>query len=145
MAQQRAVLDASLAKMISAIEEHPKWKGLANPNPALYHVWDFVNRSKYMLSEFENIRTGSPVQFPDQFRPAPGKGDRAALKVFQDVCGRTMMTSMLITDTSGMTRMITGGASIDFGPACKAAAEELTAATPQEHMMAGMVASGPPI
>lgn len=54
-----------------AIEAHELWNPLT-PAPTLYWVWDFVKRSKYMLSEFENIQHGRPLQHPDQFRPAPG-------------------------------------------------------------------------
>lgn len=54
-----------------AIEAHELWTP-PKPSPTLYWVWDFVKRSKYMLSEFENIQHGRPLQYPDQFRPAPG-------------------------------------------------------------------------
>jgi len=89
-AQQRLDIDVCLGELIeyvqwadpdifeynlidgSAVTEHPLWKDPPNPNPTLYHVWDLVMRSKYMLSEYENIRAGRPLQHPNQFRGGVG-------------------------------------------------------------------------
>jgi hypothetical protein len=40
------------------------------PNPLL--CLDFVMRSKYMLSEYDNIKAGRPLQHPTQFRSGVG-------------------------------------------------------------------------
>jgi hypothetical protein len=58
-------------RRVRAIEAHDQFAP-PDTHPTLYWVWDFVKRSKYMLSEYENIKNGRPLQYPDQFRPAPG-------------------------------------------------------------------------
>ncbi|KAM3069186.1 hypothetical protein ACMFMG_010706 [Clarireedia jacksonii] len=70
--QLREEVTARFDQLIEALETHPQWRGPPNPNPSLYFVWDFANRSKYMISEYDNIASGRPVQYPNQFRPAPG-------------------------------------------------------------------------
>jgi hypothetical protein len=118
-------------------------------------------RSKYMLSEYENIKAGRPVQHSNQFRggvgsysnshfrpvsgkvlltPLPGTGDQAALKVFQDVCGRTMMLQLLVNDTTGKTDLMTGntGAPLDFGKRVKDAVQALMDVCPKEDFLAGL-------
>ncbi|KAF8859166.1 hypothetical protein BDZ45DRAFT_742618 [Acephala macrosclerotiorum] len=79
----------------SAITGHPQWRPEPNPNPTLSHIWDFVMRSKYMPSEYDNIKAWRPTQRPEQFRDGASSGDEAALRRFQDVCGRTMMLDMM--------------------------------------------------
>ncbi|CZR68686.1 uncharacterized protein PAC_18585 [Phialocephala subalpina] len=83
--QQREAVALRLEDLIDAITEHPQWRPQPNPNPTLYHVWDFVMRSKYMLSEYDNIKAGRPIQRPEQFRDGAGSGDEAALRCFQEV------------------------------------------------------------
>ncbi|KFY17001.1 hypothetical protein V492_00966 [Pseudogymnoascus sp. VKM F-4246] len=118
--EKRAALDQKLGELIQAIESHELWVP-PTPNQTLYHVWDFLNRSKYMLSEFDNIEAGRALTHPNQFRPAPGTGAAAAKKVYDDVVGRNMMAQMMITDTTGKTAMLTGssGPPVDFGADAK--------------------------
>jgi hypothetical protein len=52
---------------------HPQWRDPPNQNPTLYHVWDFVMRSLYMLSEYDNIKAGRPLEHPEQFQGGAGK------------------------------------------------------------------------
>ncbi|TVY18708.1 hypothetical protein LARI1_G003850 [Lachnellula arida] len=140
--QQREDVAARLEGIIDALIEHPKWENPPNKNPTLYHVWDFVMRSKYMLSEYENVKDGKAVQYPSQFSGgAAGSGDQAALVVFQDVCSRTMMLDLLVNDTSGKTAMLTGntGPPLDFGQKVKDAVKALEAACPDDAVMAGMM------
>lgn len=70
-----------------------------------------------------------------------GTGETAALKVFQDVCSRTMMLNMLVNDTTGKAGIITGnaGPALDFGQDDKNAVAALDQACPEEHVMAGMM------
>jgi hypothetical protein len=70
-----------------------------------------------------------------------GSGDTAALKCFQEVCGRTMMLDMLVNDTTGRTAMMTGntGPAVDFGQNVKDAVKALVDVCPPEHVMAGMM------
>ena len=57
-----------LTELITALEAHPAWTP-PNPHPGLFHVWDFVNRSKYIMTELDNIEAGRPVQHPEQIPP----------------------------------------------------------------------------
>ena len=76
-----------------------------------------------------------------QLTPTIGTGENAALKVFQEVCGRTMMLNMIVTDTTGRMAMMMGssGPSVDYGDDVRQAVKALEAVVPQEHLMAGMV------
>lgn len=76
-----------------------------------------------------------------QLTPTIGTGENAALKVFQEVCGRTMMLNMIVTDTTGRMAMTMGssGPSVDYGDNVRQAVKALEAVVPQEHLMAGMV------
>ncbi|OBT83873.1 hypothetical protein VE02_06132 [Pseudogymnoascus sp. 03VT05] len=111
--EKRAAMEQKLGELIQAIESHELWTP-PTPNQTLYHVWDFLKRSKYMLSEFDNIEAGRALTHPNQFRPAPGE-------VYDDVVGRIMMAQMMITDTTGKTAMLTGssGPPVDFGSDAK--------------------------
>ncbi|KAJ8066468.1 hypothetical protein OCU04_005528 [Sclerotinia nivalis] len=95
-----------------------------------------------MLAEYDNVLNGRPLQNPDKVRPAPrGTGENAALKVFQEVCGRTMMLKMIVNDTSGRMAVMTGssGPPIDYGDNVKQAVKNLEAVVPKEHLLAGMM------
>ncbi|KAL3420493.1 hypothetical protein PVAG01_06938 [Phlyctema vagabunda] len=160
-------IDACLENLINALTDHALWEGpgLDNVHPTLYHVWDFVNRSRYKLSEFGNIQQGRPVELPEQFNPTtkllartnlvetlmktpahPGTGNQAALKLFQDVCGRTMVVRLLITDKTGNAAVMTGAQppTIDFGDECKRRLEDLEKCLPEGQMAAGVMASSLP-
>ncbi|KAK6612061.1 hypothetical protein H4I96_01274 [Botrytis cinerea] len=124
-----------------ALEAHPLWSS-NNPNPSIHFLWDFVKRGEYMLLEYDTILNGRPLQHADQFRQGPpGTGENAALKVFQEVCGRTMMLNMIVTDTTGRMAMMMGssGPSVDYGDDVRQVVKALEAVVPQEHLMAGMV------
>ncbi|KAM0162929.1 hypothetical protein ACHAQE_003504 [Botrytis cinerea] len=130
-----------MESFMTALEAHPLWSS-NNPNPSIHFLWDFVKRGEYMLLEYDNILNGRPLQHADQFRQGPpGTGENAALKVFQEVCGRTMMLNMIITDTTGRMAMMMGssGPSVDYGDNVRQAVKALEAVVPQEHLMAGMV------
>lgn len=111
-----------------------------------------------MLSEYENIKAGQPIQHPNQFQGGagkikfilfdilnamlthPGSGEKAAISCFQNVCGRTMMLDMMVNDTTGMMRGMTGGGpAVDYGQGIKNAVKALQEACPQEAIMAGML------
>ncbi len=63
-AEVRTEIIDKLSMFISAIETHPEWK--PTPNPSLHHVWDFVQRTRYMMTELDNIEAGRPLQHPEQ-------------------------------------------------------------------------------
>jgi hypothetical protein len=70
-----------------------------------------------------------------------GSGEAAAVKVFQEACGRTMMVQMIVNDTSGRMGMLTGssGPPMDYGESVKQAVADLDKAIPDEHKMAGLL------
>ncbi|TGO31720.1 hypothetical protein BHYA_0424g00010 [Botrytis hyacinthi] len=163
-AQLRTDIKTHLEKVIEELEAHLSWSS-HSPNPGLFFLWDFVRRGNYMLLEYDNILNGRPLQRADQFHPGPPAldcwdtfvakcpssvtipltltisiGEDAALKVFQEVCARTLMLSMIVTDTTGRMRMMmgSGGSSVDYGENVRRAVRELEAAVPKEHMVAGM-------
>jgi hypothetical protein len=69
----RANITAKLTDLITAIEAHPAWIP-PQPHKGLFHVWDFVNRSRYIMTELDNIRDGRPLTYPDQIpKQAAGK------------------------------------------------------------------------
>ncbi|KAF7934511.1 hypothetical protein BELL_0311g00090 [Botrytis elliptica] len=140
-AQLRDDIKTRLEKVIEELEAHPSWSS-HKPSPSLFFLWDFVKRGRYMLLEYDNILNGRPLQHVDQFSTGPpGTGENAALKVFQEVCARTLMLKMIVTDTTGRLKMMMGsaGPSVDFGENVRQAVRELEAVIPKEHMVAGMV------
>lgn len=64
----QADLVSKLDDWARAIEGHELWTP-PNPHPSLFHTWDFVKRSHYIMSEIENIRLGKELKFPDQIPP----------------------------------------------------------------------------
>jgi len=121
-ASRRAAIESSVGELVAAIEHHAQ-RTPPTPNRTLYFVWDFVQRTKYMFAEVDNIQNSRPLQHPEQFRPAPGSGPQAAVKVFDDACGRCQLVNLLVTDTSGKTAMMTGqapGEIVDFGAEARA-------------------------
>lgn len=71
---------------------------------------------------------------------SPDSGEKAAISCFQNVCGRTMMLDMMVNDTTGMMRGMTGGGpAVDYGQDIKNAVKALQEACPQEAIMAGML------
>ncbi|ESZ93658.1 hypothetical protein SBOR_5963 [Sclerotinia borealis F-4128] len=141
--QLRDDIKNHLDRIIEALESHPLW--VNNKHPSIYFLRDFVKRGRYMLSEYDNVLNGLPLQHADQFcNPPRESGENAALKVFQEVCGRTMMLKMFANDTTGRMSSLTGyesndGFPIDYGDKVKQAVESLEAVVPKQHMMAGLM------
>jgi hypothetical protein len=54
-----------MADLLKAIEAHPKWTP-PSLDPGLFHVWDFVNRSRYIVEELDNIKEGKELKHPEQ-------------------------------------------------------------------------------
>ncbi|RDW64778.1 hypothetical protein BP6252_10429 [Coleophoma cylindrospora] len=138
--KQLSDINTALDGLVDALEQHEQWSSDSKPPPGLFFVHDFATRSKYMLSEYENIKEGKALQHPDQFRPAPGKGENAAVKVFDEVCGRTMMLKMIIDDKSGKAAAMSGGgAPVDYGQTVRSKFADLMAVIPPDAMMRGMM------
>jgi hypothetical protein len=64
-AQAQADITAKLNTLALALESHEKWTP-PRPHPTLFHIWDFVKRSHYIMTELDNIRHGRELKYPDQ-------------------------------------------------------------------------------
>ena len=69
--ETQANLVAKLDDFAKAIESHKDWTP-PKPHPALFHTWDFVKRSHYIMTEIENIRQGKELQYPGQIPAQEG-------------------------------------------------------------------------
>jgi hypothetical protein len=72
---RREEITSRFADLITALESHPQWTP-PNVDRGLFHVWDFVKRSHYVMTELENIEAGRPVQHPEQIPKNNGGKDR---------------------------------------------------------------------
>jgi len=54
------------------------------------------------------------LQYPDQFRPLPGKGEAAAEEVVFDLVGRAEMLKMLVEDDAGTKVVAMTGLATNF-------------------------------
>ncbi|KAF5515002.1 hypothetical protein CGCF413_v001264 [Colletotrichum fructicola] len=110
----RATIIERLSELIIAIEAHPAWNP-ENPHRGLFHVWDFVSRSRYIMTELDHIRDGEPVQYPEQIRQQSGlsTGPAAAAESFADVCGRAVTVNELVSTPRLLTMM--GLPQVDYG------------------------------
>ncbi|KAF9875618.1 hypothetical protein CkaCkLH20_06999 [Colletotrichum karsti] len=112
--EARANITERLSDLIRAIEAHPAWDP-ENPHRGLFHVWDFVNRSRYIMTELDHIRDGEPVQYPEQIRQqsGPTTGPAAAAESFSDVCGRAATVNEMVGSPRSLTMM--GLPQVDYG------------------------------
>lgn len=82
----------------------------ANPpatNKCLFFVWDFVQRTRFNLNNIDMSKLDA--------------GDPAAVEEYKDAVGRSSLTNIIISDTSGRTaEQICGEKAIDFGPDVRA-------------------------
>jgi hypothetical protein len=114
-AAARESITASLDALVSAIKAHPEWPApgsSAPPHPSLFHIWDFVNRSRYILSELGNIQAGLPLRHPDQI-PGPAAGEQAAAQAYGDVCSRAAMVDTMVQNPQMLVML--GMSQVDFG------------------------------
>ncbi|KAM0562476.1 hypothetical protein ACHAPJ_002166 [Fusarium lateritium] len=112
--ERREEITAAFASLISAIESHPQWTP-PNIPPGLFHVWDFVKRSHYIMTELDNIAAGRPVQHPAQIPKNDGaaSGPQAASASFTDVCTRTVTIDEMIQNPRLLVML--GLSNVDFG------------------------------
>lgn len=69
-----------------------------------------------------------------------GPGEKGALKVFNDACGRCMMSDMIINDTTNKQSLMVGGSvAVNFGANCIEKNKHLMEEVPKENLMAGMM------
>ncbi|KAG5752010.1 hypothetical protein H9Q69_002315 [Fusarium xylarioides] len=115
-AEQRENITARLADLITAIESHSQWTP-PNVDRGLFHVWDFVKRSHYIMTELDNIAAGRQVQHPEQIPKNEGvaSGPEAALASYTDVCTRTITINEMIQNPRMLVML--GLSNVDFGSA----------------------------
>ncbi|KAK1721774.1 hypothetical protein BDP67DRAFT_539878 [Colletotrichum lupini] len=101
-------------ELIDAIEAHPAWSP-PNPHKGLFHVWDYVNRSRYIMTELDHIRDGEPVRYPEQIpqQDIGRSGPDAAAESFVDVCGRSATVNEMIANPKLLTMI--GLPQVDYG------------------------------
>ncbi|KAI6778846.1 uncharacterized protein J7T54_002676 [Emericellopsis cladophorae] len=111
--EDQALLTSKLKDLIKAIESEP---GFTPPTPhaGLLHVWDFVQRSHYMMLNLENIRTGAPIEHPQAIPKNDNAKDNAekAQITFTDVITRSMTIDKLINSPAMLSMM--GGSPATF-------------------------------
>ncbi|SPJ79734.1 uncharacterized protein FTOL_08125 [Fusarium torulosum] len=111
---RREEITGRFADLITALESHPQWTP-PNVDRGLFHVWDFVKRSHYIMTELENIEAGRPVQHPEQIPKNNGveTGPQAAAASYKDVCTRTLTINEMIQNPRMMVML--GLSNVDFG------------------------------
>lgn len=110
----REDIASRLKLLMGTIEEHELWTP-PSPHPGLFQLWDFVNKSHYIVTELENICEGREVQHPDQLPPNDGANDNTerARMAFTDVLTRTITINKIVNHPTMMN--IPGQPAIDFG------------------------------
>ena len=70
---QKQITDR-LSELVSAIAAHPQFTP-PEPHRSLYYIWDFVQRTKYVMIELDNIAAGRPLQYPEQLKGMLKEGE----------------------------------------------------------------------
>ncbi|KAH6890529.1 hypothetical protein B0T10DRAFT_322182 [Thelonectria olida] len=110
----RDEITARLQDLVEALEAHPSWSTSPPPPRNLFHVWDFVKRSHYIMTELDNIEQGRPTRHPEQIpRNAGASGANAAALSFQDVVTRSVTINEMIQNPQMLVML--GLSRIDFG------------------------------
>ncbi|KAF4341411.1 hypothetical protein FBEOM_4659 [Fusarium beomiforme] len=135
--EQRENITARLADLISAIEAHPQWTP-PNVDRGLFHVWDFVKRSHYIMTELDNIAAGRKVQHPEQIPKndsgyawtytivsvTVASGPQAALASYTDVFTRSITIDEMIENPRMLVML--GLSNVDFGSAIQEKSKAVT-------------------
>ncbi|KAJ4324164.1 hypothetical protein N0V84_003997 [Fusarium piperis] len=110
----REEITARLGDLVSALEAHPSWTPPSPPR-GLFHVWDFVCRSRYIMTELDNIYAGRPTKHPEQIpkHDRATSGPQAAALSFTDVLTRAITIDEMIQNPRMLVML--GLSNIDFG------------------------------
>ncbi|KAK0711541.1 hypothetical protein B0H67DRAFT_555504 [Lasiosphaeris hirsuta] len=118
----RKEIEARLEDLAGAITSHPKMQA-PNRHPTMFHMWDFVMRTKYIVSELDNVEAGRPIRFPEQivdYRPTAPQPDKAR-EFMRDVFTRSSTANLMVNEEKqSMMLMMMGLSPIDFGDEVKA-------------------------
>ncbi|KAM0254324.1 hypothetical protein ACHAQJ_006910 [Trichoderma viride] len=122
----RAAIAAKLDVLTHVVETNPNFnRSSPAASGALFHIWDFVKRTEYMLSEVEGIRQpGYEFKHAGQIM-ITNRGEAAAEELFMDTFTRSMTLDQLINGPPMMRTMMGMGGDIppEIGAASKAVLE----------------------
>ncbi|GFP59487.1 hypothetical protein TASIC1_0013018300 [Trichoderma asperellum] len=126
----RATIAEKLGQLSLAVETSP---GFNRDSPAasggLFHIWDFVKRTEYMLSEVEGIRQpGYEFKHAGQIKITK-RGEAAAQELFNDTFTRSLTIDQLINGPPMMRNMM--GMGGDIPPEVEAASKAVLEAFPR--------------
>ncbi|KAF4123197.1 hypothetical protein GMORB2_6747 [Geosmithia morbida] len=111
--QDQELIISKLDDFAKTLERHPKWTP-PKPHPSLFHVWDFVKRSHYIMTEIDHLRKGEAVKYPNQI-PSLNQGadneERARIS-FTDVVTRTLTINQVVQNPEMLNAL--GQGVIDF-------------------------------
>ncbi|KAK3333353.1 hypothetical protein B0T19DRAFT_458565 [Cercophora scortea] len=117
----RAQIGARLRALADAIHSHRDLKA-PRRYPTLYYLWDFVMRTRYILSEVENVELGLAVRYPNEIpgyrvtgKPCP----KVAKQFMRDIYTRSHTLDLLIT-APPMQQAAIGLVPVDLGGEIKA-------------------------
>ena len=95
----------------SALNSHPlKTSEQATTPPAIYYTWDFVQRTKTMLSDID-------------MDALVNKKDPDANQKYWDCVGRSHLINLIIHDNTGKAELMFGSPRVDFGSQVMTCAE----------------------
>lgn len=123
--EEQEALIPLFTTLIAALQSHPKFTP-PTPHPALLHTWDFVQQSRYILQNLENIRHGRPVEHPAQIPSNPEAKDdeQRARMSYADVVTRSITIDKLMGDTN-MMKMLGMDDGVEFGPEIREASKKV--------------------
>lgn len=107
-----------LDQLVKVLESHPQWTPPSPPR-GLYYIWDFVCRSRYIMSELDNIAAGRPTKHPEQIpkNAQASNGQEAAALSYADVCTRSITVNEMIQNSRMLVML--GLPHVDFGDSIK--------------------------
>ncbi|RFU72227.1 hypothetical protein TARUN_10027, partial [Trichoderma arundinaceum] len=116
---------------IQAVEAHPQFNRAA-PSGGLFHIWDFVKRTEYMLSEVEGIRQpGHQFTLAGQIK-ITARGEDAAKELFTDIYTRSVTIDQLIKDPQMMRAVM--GMGGDLSPEIEAGSKAVLEAFDKDSL-----------
>ncbi|EHK17077.1 uncharacterized protein TRIVIDRAFT_216900 [Trichoderma virens Gv29-8] len=123
----RAAIAAKLDALIQAVETNPHFSR-SSSSGGLYHVWDFAQRTKYMLSEIDGIRQeGYQFKHAGQIKITK-RGEDAAKELYMDTFTRSITLDQLVSGPPLMRTMM--GMAGEISPEIQAAAKAVVEAFP---------------
>ncbi|KAK4216700.1 hypothetical protein QBC37DRAFT_84573 [Rhypophila decipiens] len=110
-AEFRSGISAALDAFIGAVQSHPQLQAEVSQGRRhlrLSYILDFAMRTKYILSEMDNIEAGRPVRYPQQIKNYEFSANPSPQKVQQH------MLDILVRSLT-LDQMVNGEAPYNFG------------------------------